>query len=58
MDRTTTFSVFACLGVESINFARIYDRWGELIYEDLSLNPDCDGIGTKVWDGTFQWQIP
>lgn len=47
------FSVFACLGVESINFARIYDRWGELIYEELSPPHECEGIGTKLWDGTF-----
>lgn len=47
------FSVFACLGVQSINFARIYDRWGELVFEDLTPAPECEGIGTKLWDGTF-----
>ena len=46
------FRIFACTGVEDINFVRIYDRWGELIYEDDDLPPDCIG-GSQLWDGRF-----
>jgi gliding motility-associated-like protein len=43
------FRIFACRGVRSINFARIFDRWGELITETRELLPDCSG--TALWDG-------
>ncbi|GJM32373.1 MAG: hypothetical protein DHS20C18_13740 [Saprospiraceae bacterium] len=44
------FRVFACRGVESINFARIYDRWGGVVYESDEVSVSCEG-GTPLWDG-------
>ena len=46
------FRLYTCTGVEQINFVRIYDRWGELIFEGEDLPPDCIG-GSVLWDGTF-----
>ena len=55
------FSVYACKGVSEIVSARIFDRWGEVIYEDANITPvTCDedrpGIGTPLWDGTYKGQ--
>ena len=47
------FSVYACLGVRRIINAHIFDRWGNLIYRGSELSPVCQGIGTQIWDGTF-----
>jgi len=47
------FSVYACLGVRRIINAHIFDRWGNLIYRGSELTPVCQGIGTQIWDGTF-----
>ncbi len=44
------FRVFACRGVRSVNYARLFDRWGGIVYEGTNLDPSClDGI--KLWDG-------
>ena len=48
--RNDEFRVYACRGVESIRSARLFDRWGGLIYEGLDLLPVCDG-GLVLWDG-------
>jgi len=44
------FKVFACNGVKQINFAQIYDRWGNLIYSEDTLPLDCNN-GTVIWNG-------
>ena len=46
------FRVFAGLGVSSINFVRLYDRWGGKLFEETNLLPDPDG--TPGWDGNFR----
>jgi gliding motility-associated-like protein len=46
------FQVFTGLGVEHINFVRLYDRWGEKVYEEIDLPPSSDG--TPGWDGNFR----
>lgn len=51
------FSVYACKGVSNIISARIFDRWGELLFENFDITPvTCDedrpSIGTELWDGT------
>ena len=46
---------YTVLGNESIinvNYMRIFDRWGELVYEVRDFKPD----GTGGWDGTFRGQ--
>lgn len=49
-DFNDEFRIFACTGVQSINYARIYDRWGGQVYEQGSIPPVCEG-GAKLWDG-------
>lgn len=48
--RNDEFRVFGCKGVKAINYARLFDRWGNLIMEANNIMPDCAG-GTIVWDG-------
>ncbi|MEK7253954.1 MAG: gliding motility-associated C-terminal domain-containing protein [Bacteroidota bacterium] len=48
------FQVFTGVGVVNINFARVYDRWGELVFEDTNVPPSPDG--TPGWDGVFRGQ--
>ena len=43
------FKVYPGKGVRSIDFMRIYDRWGELVYSRENLQPDIDG-----WNGGFK----
>lgn len=44
------FRVFACRGVSDITFVRIFDRWGNFLFEQQSITPDCIG-GARLWDG-------
>ncbi len=48
------FQVFTGIGVERINFVRLYDRWGEKLFEVTDLAPSPDG--TPGWDGVFRGQ--
>ncbi|MBI5914412.1 MAG: gliding motility-associated C-terminal domain-containing protein [Bacteroidetes bacterium] len=48
------FQVFTGIGVTRINFIRLYDRWGERVYEDSDVPPSSDG--TPGWDGVFRGQ--
>jgi len=45
------FTVFADKGVEQIDLLRIFDRWGNLIYESHALAPNREHLG---WDGRFR----
>lgn len=46
------FQIYTGIGVSRINFVRIFDRWGELVFEELDLLPSIDG--TPGWDGVFR----
>lgn len=48
------FRIFACLGVREIKSVQIFDRWGEQLYEDSNLFPNCDTGGVRLWDGRFR----
>jgi gliding motility-associated-like protein len=48
------FQVFTGLGVRQINTFRVYDRWGELMFEEKDIVPSNDG--TMGWDGEFRGQ--
>ncbi len=48
------FQVFTGIGVERINYVRLYDRWGERVFEEKDLPPSPDG--TPGWDGVFRGQ--
>jgi gliding motility-associated-like protein len=50
--RNDDFKIYTGLGVENINYFRIYDRWGILIHEEQNLMPYAQGAGK--WDGTFE----
>lgn len=49
--RNNRFEIQTGAGVRQVNFMRIYDRWGSLIYELDQTGPSIGGIGD--WDGTF-----
>ncbi len=46
------FRVFTGVGVQKVNYVRILDRWGEMIYEQKDIDANQSGIPT--WDGFFQ----
>lgn len=45
------FTIYAGIGVERITELRIYDRWGELMYEFFNFQPNMPELG---WDGFFK----
>ena len=47
--RNDEFKIFTGLGVVSINYIRIYDRWGNLIHQEGPVLPSPTGAGS--WDG-------
>ena len=51
-DKNDYFGTFAGVGVKSINFIRIFDRWGELLFQTENLVPSGDP--SAGWDGTFR----
>ncbi|MCI5082233.1 MAG: gliding motility-associated C-terminal domain-containing protein [Saprospiraceae bacterium] len=51
------FRIFACQGVREITTVKVYDRWGELVYEGDDFFPNCDSGGTKLWDGRFNGDL-
>ncbi len=50
--RNDEFRIFTGLGVVSINYIRIYDRWGNLVHEEGPQMPSPTGAGN--WDGSFK----
>ena len=46
------FRIYTGPGVRAINYARVFDRWGNLIYELLEATPDPSGV--LAWDGNFR----
>lgn len=51
--RNEDFRIYACQGVQSVNFVRIFDRWGGQIFEGDNMDPNClDGI--QLWDGLYR----
>jgi gliding motility-associated-like protein len=49
------FRVFTGAGVSKINYVRVFDRWGNIVYETTDLDPDPSGIIT--WDGYFNGKL-
>ncbi len=47
------WKVFTGLGVDRVNFARVFDRWGEMVYEEKNYKPNNDDY-SEGWDGTFR----
>lgn len=46
------FRIYTGAGVTNIRFMRIYNRWGDLVFEADNLPPSPDG--TPGWDGRFK----
>lgn len=44
------FRVFTCTGVRNVNFARVFDRWGEIVYNNESVPVNCFD-GAVLWNG-------
>ena len=51
-DKNDYFGVFNGVGVKMINFIRIYDRWGELLFTKAAIAPNGDI--SQGWDGSFK----
>ena len=45
------FTIFSGEGVDRVSYLRIYDRWGEFLFENTDFSPNDEGVG---WDGTFR----
>jgi gliding motility-associated-like protein len=50
--RNDEFRIYTGLGVVSINYIHIYDRWGNLVHVEDQLLPSPTGAGN--WDGSFK----
>jgi gliding motility-associated-like protein len=50
-DRNDFFAPFTGAGVKFINYMRVFDRWGELLFEKRGLPLGDDA--SKGWDGKF-----
>lgn len=51
-DRNDVFSINAGEGVTKINYFKIFNRWGGLVFERQGILPTDDKIASG-WDGTF-----
>lgn len=49
------FSVYTGKGVVSINSMRIFNRWGDMMYENTDIEPSS--LGTVGWDGRFNGRM-
>lgn len=54
-DRNDYFGVFTGVGVKTINFLRIYDRWGELLFSREQIPTNSDP--SEGWDGKFRGKV-
>lgn len=50
------FNVSIGKGVEKINYFRVYDRWGTLLYNQDEFVPDPDYQPSTGWDGRYNGQ--
>jgi gliding motility-associated-like protein len=48
------FQIYAGNGVARIRSMRVFDRWGELVFERLNLDPTPYPDPSNGWDGTFR----
>ncbi len=45
------FTIFSGASISKINYLKIFDRWGELVFEEENLLPNTSSTG---WDGRFK----
>ena len=48
------FRPFLGLGAVKVNFFRVYDRWGDVVYEDLNFTKAQSLEATRGWDGSYK----
>ncbi len=48
------FNAFIGPGVTAINFMRVYDRWGELVYERTGPYLPDNNVDNEGWDGSLK----
>jgi gliding motility-associated-like protein len=49
------FTVFTGKGVVSINNMRVFNRWGDMMYENANIEPSS--LGSVGWDGRFNGKM-
>ena len=49
------FNVYAGRGVERVNYMRVFDRWGNLMFNRENFYPDNNDL-SDGWDGKFNGQ--
>ena len=54
-DLNESFKVYTGLGVQSINFARVFNRWGTMVADIGQIN-DPSPSGIPVWNGQLEGQ--
>lgn len=54
-NRNNYFGVFNGVGVKMINFVRVFDRWGELMFAKSKILPGTDI--SQGWDGTVRGRL-
>lgn len=50
------FKPFIGLGVEKVNFMRVYDRWGEQLFNQEDFVPNNDVL-SEGWDGRYKGKL-
>ena len=55
-DDSRKVRVYCGLDVKLVHFFRVYDRWGDVIYEDLNFTREQVAQQNKGWDGRFREQ--
>ncbi|MCC6462521.1 MAG: gliding motility-associated C-terminal domain-containing protein, partial [Saprospiraceae bacterium] len=48
------FTLFAAEGIPTVRLLRVYDRWGNLVFENKNFAPGDPAAG---WDGSFRQQV-
>ncbi len=51
------FSVYPGRGIEEILFVQVYDRWGELVYDQGAYIPSGSSAVDVGWDGLFNGKL-
>jgi hypothetical protein len=49
----TRWKVFTGLGIEQVNYARVFDRWGDMVYQKVNYKANNDDY-SEGWDGAFR----
>lgn len=51
------FGVGGGIGVEKVNYMRVYDRWGELMYDQNNFLPEQTFVFNNGWDGRHNGKL-